>query len=126
MGLLKTGKLPHRLWSLFRRDRLETGLANELQFHIQKETEKNLKAGMTPEEARYAALCSFGGVEEQCREVRRMKLIETVCQDIRFAVRTLSKNLVYRSSGAVTGIGYRGQQHDVQRHQRRSAAPTQF
>jgi len=96
MGFLKTGKLPHRLWSLFRRDRLETGLANELQFHLQKETEKNLKAGMAPEEARYAALRSFGGVDqvkEQCREVRRMKFIETVCQDIRFAVRTLSKNL---------------------------------
>jgi MacB-like periplasmic core domain len=95
MRRLKFGKFP-RLWNLFRRNRLESGLAAEMQFHLQNEIDKNIMAGMTPEEARYAALRSFGGVDqvkEQCREVRRMKFIETVCQDIRFAVRTLSKNL---------------------------------
>ena len=52
-------------------------------------------AGMTPEEARYAALRSFGGVDqvkEQCREVRGMKLTETIGLDCRYAARTLVKN----------------------------------
>lgn len=39
---------------------MEEDLAEELQFHLLKEIEKNVRAGMSPEEARYAALRIFG------------------------------------------------------------------
>jgi len=44
--------------------RTENDLFEELQFHLEKEIEKNIAAGMNPEEARNAALRSFGGVEQ--------------------------------------------------------------
>ena len=84
-----------RLLNLFRRNRLESGLSAELQFHLQNEIDKNIMAGMTREGARYAALRSFGGldqVKEQCREVRGMSLTETIGLDCRYAARTLVKN----------------------------------
>ena len=39
---------------------MEDGLTEELHFHLENETEKNVAAGMNPEEARYAALRTFG------------------------------------------------------------------
>ena len=65
-----------RLRGLFQRNQIETGMAEELQVHLHNEIEKNLKAGMTPEEARRTALRTFGGLErakEECRDVRRAR-----------------------------------------------------
>jgi len=81
-----------RLHSLFRKDRMENDLAEELQFHLESEIQKNIAAGMTPEEARFAALRVFGGVEqikEESRDVRRSRWIETFGQDVRFGLRIL-------------------------------------
>src|SRR4029077_18059533 len=55
----------------------------------------NLKTGMNPAEARYAAMRSFGGLDhmkETHRERRTFALVETVAQDLRYAVRTLRKS----------------------------------
>ena len=63
-----------RLKALFHRSQMQDDLTEELQFHLQNEIEKNIAAGMTAEEARYAALRGFGGVDqikEQCREDTR-------------------------------------------------------
>ena len=49
-------KLPLRLRSLFKRRRVEQELSDELRFHVEKLTEDYVAKGMTPEEARYAAL----------------------------------------------------------------------
>src|SRR5262245_61656989 len=57
--------------------------------------EDNLNAGMNPEEARYAALRSFGAIEpmkERHRERRGFALLERMAQDIRYAARTLRKS----------------------------------
>jgi len=81
--------------ALFRRHRIEDDLSEELQFHLQSEIERNMKSGMTPDEARYAALRSFGGVDqtkEQCRDVRRVLLFDALWQDLRYGLRTLRKN----------------------------------
>jgi hypothetical protein len=51
-----------RLNDLLFRGHLERDLSEELRFHMQNENEKNAKAGMSPEEARYAALRGLGGV----------------------------------------------------------------
>jgi hypothetical protein len=81
-----------RLRGLFAHTRLERELDEEVGFHLEMQIEDNLKAGMNPAEARYAALRSFGGLEpmkETYRERRTVALIETTVQDLRYAVRTL-------------------------------------
>src|SRR3989304_2725814 len=50
------------LRSLRRRNELESGLDEEIRFHIDRQTEKNVRAGMEPVEARRQALIKFGGV----------------------------------------------------------------
>ena len=84
-----------RLRGLFEHQRLERELDDEVRFHLAMQIEDNLKTGMNPAEARYAALRSFGAVEpmkEIYRERRGFALVETTAQDIRYAVRTLRKN----------------------------------
>ena len=74
---------------------LERDLEDELAFHLQMETAEFIRRGMTPEEARSAALRSFGGVariKETYRETRGLPMIEGFWQDVRFAVRMLRRN----------------------------------
>src|SRR5215472_7237441 len=81
--------------SLFRRRQEERQLNDELQFHLERQIEQNLAAGMPLEEARHAALRLFGGLQqtkEECRDMRRTKLIETIIQDLRYGLRMLAKN----------------------------------
>ena len=68
-----------RLRALFRKNTLEAEMDEELRFHFEKQIEDNIRAGMTQQEARYAALRAFGGVEqvkEQCRDSRGIRLVE--------------------------------------------------
>jgi putative ABC transport system permease protein len=58
---------------------------------VERQTEEFVARGMTPEDARYAALHSLGGVaqlEEQCRETRGVSWLEHAVQDLRFALRS--------------------------------------
>jgi hypothetical protein len=50
-----------RVRSLGRRNELEAGLDDEIRFHIDRQTEKNLRAGMAADEARRQAFIKFGG-----------------------------------------------------------------
>ena len=52
-----------RLRSIARRDALEDGLDEEIRFHLDQQTEKNRRAGMSPDEARRHAVLKFGGVD---------------------------------------------------------------
>jgi predicted permease len=84
-----------RLRGLFGRKRLESELDEEVRFHLEMQIDDNVKAGMNPAEARYAALRSFGGREsmkETYRERRTFALVETTAQDLRYAARTLRKS----------------------------------
>src|SRR6266581_6151381 len=88
-------KLPLRLHSLFRKDKAELDLRDELQFHLQNQIEEFVAHGMNPQEARRAALQSLGGVEqvkEECREMRHTNLIENFLQDVRFGFRMLRRS----------------------------------
>src|SRR5437762_747305 len=88
-------KLPLRLHSLFRKDKAELDLGDELQFHLQNQIEEFVAHGMNPQEARRAALQSLGGVEqvkEECREMRHTNLIENFLQDVRFGFRMLRRS----------------------------------
>ena len=88
-------KLPLRLRSLFRKDKAELDLSEELQFHLQNQIDEYVAQGMGPQEARHAAFRSLGGVEqvkEECREARRMNLTENFMRDLRLGLRMLRRN----------------------------------
>jgi predicted permease len=77
------------------RRRAEAELDEEIRAHLELETEQNIESGMSPEEARYAALRAFGNValsKEGSRTVWGLIWIQTLWQDVRFGARTLVKN----------------------------------
>ena len=84
-----------RFRALFKREELDAELDEELQYHLDRLTEKNLQAGMERKEARRQAMIAFGGVErfkERTREERGVRPLEELGRDLRFAVRTLRKS----------------------------------
>jgi hypothetical protein len=79
-----------RLRALVFRKQLDRELEDELEFHIEMQTQKNRAAGMSPTEAQREARIQFGGtvrVTEECRDVRGVTMITTLFHDIRFALR---------------------------------------
>jgi predicted permease len=83
-----------RLRSLFRRDQLERTLDAEVRFHIDMETDKNVRGGMPRDQARRAAVAAFGnvgGVKDDVRDTWLVRSTETLWQDIRYGARTLRK-----------------------------------
>ena len=102
--------LPH-LRALFRGSRLEDEMDEELRFHLEKQIEDNIKAGMTPEEARYAALRTFGGVEqikERCRDTHRFRFIEDFRQDVCYWLSNAApKSRLQRRFGVLACLGHR-------------------
>ena len=89
-----------RLLGLFVRGRRERDLAAELDSHLQLHIDDNLRAGMTPDEARRQALIALGGVEQTKERVRdaRGTFLDSVRQDVVFALRLM------RRSPVVTGV----------------------
>ena len=83
------------LRSFLRRKAAEKELGSELRFHIERQVEENIAAGMTAQEARRAAMREFGGVEqvkEECRDTRRVNYLENLSKDIRYGFRMLCKS----------------------------------
>jgi predicted permease len=81
-----------RVRSFRRRRDLESGLDEEIRFHIDHQTEKNLRAGMPPAEARRQALIRFGSVgrtRERTREQFRGASVEDFLRDVRYGGRAL-------------------------------------
>src|SRR5438105_708512 len=84
-----------RLLGLFRKENRETEMNAEIQQHLDALTERNIAAGVSPEEARNAALREFGGVEqikESAREQRIWLSADDLLQDLRFGARMLRRN----------------------------------
>ena len=83
----------------------------ELQFHIDQQTQANIAGGMTPQEARRQAVISFGGIERaraECHEQRPGYFVATLIQDVRYAIRGFRRNPVFTITIIATlmlGIG---------------------
>ncbi len=101
----------NRIRAVGRRGSLESGLDEEIRFHIDQQTEKNLRAGMSPDEARRQALVMFGGLErvkESTRDEIRPALLEDSLRDVRHGARVLLAAPGFTTAALVTlalGIG---------------------
>jgi hypothetical protein len=84
-----------RLRALFRRESVLRDIEEELRIHVEMETETNIKRGMPPDEARAAALKSFGALSRNTElgyDIRGGGWLETLWQDLRYGLRMMLKN----------------------------------
>jgi predicted permease len=100
-----------RIFSLFRRRQLDSELDQELAFHLEQETAKLVRSGLTPGEAKRRARLAFGFrelVKDDCRQVRGTRWIEELARDVAFGMRMLRLNPGFAAVAIVSlalGIG---------------------
>ena len=94
-----------RVRSLLRRGREDADTREELRFHLEMETEKNLRAGMTPVEARRQARVRLGGVEvirEAVRDAHGTRPVEDLLRDLGYALRGARRNPGFTAAAVVS------------------------
>ena len=100
-----------RALALVRKGDLDRDFEQELESHLAMLTEDNIRRGMPPAQARRAALIRMGGpqsIREQHRDVRGLPSVETILQDLRFAVRLIARDRWFSAAVIVVlalGIG---------------------
>ena len=96
-----------RFKGLFHKD--DRDFADELESHLQMHIDDNIRAGMSPQEARRVAVMKLGGVDqtkEAYRDRSTIPLLESVVQDLRFTLRQLRKNPAFTvTATAMVALG---------------------
>src|ERR1700731_3075204 len=100
-----------RLRSILFGRRVERELDEELQFHLAQKIDEGIASGLSPKEARYAALRAMDGLEqrkEEMRDMRRIHWLTDFVDDARYAIRSLRRTAGLTAFVVITlalGIG---------------------
>src|ERR1700752_4995847 len=98
-----------RIKGLFLKDSRERDLAEEIESHLQMHIDDNIRAGMSPEEAKRVAVMKLGSVDatkEAYRDRSSIPLLESMLQDLRFTLRQLRKNPAFTiTATAMVALG---------------------
>lgn len=102
-------ELWRRARAVLRGRAMDQELDEEMASHVEMATEENRRRGMSEAEARRAALAALGGLaaaRETHREARGIPLMETLWQDLRYALRTLRRDVGLAAFAIlITGLG---------------------
>ena len=87
-------RLRLRARAVFRGTAVDRSLQRELQLHIDEQIDEHIAAGLTPADARAAAMREFGPmsrIEEECRDTRRVAFVHNFARDLRYTLRSLAR-----------------------------------
>src|SRR5687768_6849847 len=101
--------LKYRWRALFKRADMDQELEAELRFHLERETEKHIRAGLPRGEAARRARIDFGGfdqVQEDARDTRGLGWLDALRQDVRYAWRGMAAKPGFTAAVVLTlGLG---------------------
>jgi putative ABC transport system permease protein len=102
-------RMRHKARALGDAASMDRELDNEVRFHIEMETQKYIRQGMPPDQAKTQALRNFGPMEknkEEARDARGVSWLEELIQDLRYGARTLVKTPGFAVMAVLTlGLG---------------------